>query len=84
MAKRTEDFSIEQNIRKKDYIAKHGHVVIEKIVGDIIVKDPTNIAVEFRDGTKKGIKELVALNEQVTELRKSGFKDMLLGLLGVK
>jgi len=84
MADRTKDFSIEQDIRKKEYIKKHGHAILEDIVGDVIVKDPSKMKVEFKDGTKKTIQELCALNEQVTKLRKSGIKDMLLGLLGVK
>ena len=63
---------------------KHGHAVLEDIVADVIVKDPSKIKVEFKDGTKKTIRELVALNESVANLRKSGMKNMLLGILGVK
>lgn len=84
MAERSKDFSIEQNVRKKQYLTKHGYAVLEDIVGDVLVKDPSKMTVEFKDGSKKSIQELVALNESVTKLRKSGLKNMMLELLGVK
>ena len=60
---REKSFSDLQKRKKDKSIKKNGFVILEDIKGDIIVKNQKKIFVEFNDGTKKSIEDLVTIHD---------------------